>query len=66
MRDPERIGRLLGKIQECWIKYPDFRLCQLIINATQNYGDLWYVEDDDLEIAIDEFDKYLFNWNNRN
>jgi hypothetical protein len=58
MRDPKRIKRILNKIEECWNKYPDFRLGQLLINATQK-DILYYFEDDDLEVAIDAFDKML-------
>jgi uncharacterized protein YihD (DUF1040 family) len=59
MRDPKRIKRILDKIQVCWEKYPDFRLGQLILNAIQNDNFLYYIEDTDLEEAIDRFSEAL-------
>ena len=64
MRDPKRIKRILNKIEECWNKYPDFRLGQLLINATQK-DILYYFEDDDLEASIDLFSKMLDQMNSK-
>lgn len=53
MRDPKRIPRILGKIEEVWKKRPDLRLGQLIHNyASINY-DMFYLEDHVLEISLD-------------
>ncbi len=64
MRDPKRIKRILNKIEECWNKYPDFRLGQLLINATQK-DILYYFEDDDLEASIDLFSEMLDQMNSK-
>jgi hypothetical protein len=55
MRDPARIDRLLAKLGEIWREQPDLRLCQLIGNALRSNTDNYYVEDDQLEIALDEY-----------
>jgi uncharacterized protein YihD (DUF1040 family) len=53
MRDPKRIKVMLDLIRSVWEKYPDLRLCQLIINTRptnldtiDSFEDLFYVEDD--------------------
>lgn len=56
MRDIKRIKRILKKIEEIWIKNPDLRLCQLIGNCF-NAGDLYNVEDKELEKALDFYKK---------
>lgn len=57
MRDPQRIEPLLAKIRELWAMVPDWRLGQLLYNAsryleTTGYAhttiDLFNVEDDAL------------------
>ena len=35
-RDPARIDRMLAQLREIWIQVPDWRLGQLILNATGN------------------------------
>jgi hypothetical protein len=53
MRDPERIERVVNLLKFLWIKYPDLRLGQLIIDITYDTGvDLFYLEDDILEKKI--------------
>ena len=47
MRDPKRIPTVLQELARTWTKYPDMRLCQLIVNVT-NEKDPFYVEDDEL------------------
>ena len=50
MRELERIDRILNLIRVIWIKSPDQRLLQLLINnGVINDGNDWYLEDDDLE-----------------
>lgn len=49
MRDPKRIKRIIGHIQEIWESHPDLRLTQLIMNALQMHEDPYYIEDDHLE-----------------
>ncbi|MCK4788084.1 MAG: hypothetical protein KAV87_30300 [Desulfobacteraceae bacterium] len=56
MRDPERIPRILAKIQEIWQKYPDLRLGQLIVNVSPKHErNLFYAEDDELEHQLELF-----------
>lgn len=56
MRDPQRIGRMLRKLEVLWWNSPDLRLGQLISNINPNYvdADPFNVEDDDWEAAIDK------------
>lgn len=51
MRDPKRIDRILKNIEVLWKKYPDLRLCQLLGNCF-GPGDLYYIEDYELEAAL--------------
>lgn len=49
MRDVERIPKVLDKIKEIWLRYPDLRLCQLLENTKPtNLNDMYYIEDEDL------------------
>ena len=56
MRDPKTIKRILKKIERAWTRYPNLRLSQLLLNAT-NKNDIYYVEDDDLVAAISKYEK---------
>lgn len=52
MRDPERIDRIVGLLRDVWSKVPDWRLTQLVINASDtrhDCGPVFYLEDDELE-----------------
>lgn len=59
MRDPARIDRILGKLGGVWKQYPDLRLCQLLSNEAIAVGwpdhDLFYVEDELIESALDQY-----------
>lgn len=48
-KDPKRIYRILGLIEEVWGKNPDLRLYQLLGNCFHHTEDLYYVEDHELE-----------------
>ena len=49
MRDVERIPKVLDKIKEIWLRYPDLSLCQLLENTKPtNLNDMYYIEDEDL------------------
>lgn len=61
MRDPKRIKPILELIQKAWSKAPDLRLTQLLMNALGTSGDPYYIEDDELEIALKEYNKCLIN-----
>jgi uncharacterized protein YihD (DUF1040 family) len=52
MRDPKRIKRILTIVENIWEKNPDLRLTQLIMNALSMSSDPYYIEDDDLEKAL--------------
>lgn len=54
MRDPKRIERILGKLQDLWLAYPDLRFCQLMGNATYPIEDPFYLEDELFEKRIDD------------
>ena len=47
MRHPGRIPILLEEIRKAWELFPEQRLCQLIVNATNQFEPR-DVEDDDL------------------
>lgn len=47
MRDPKRIWPLCSALYALWMRFPDWRLGQLIENLT-GCSDNFYVEDDDL------------------
>ena len=59
MRDPKRIPRILSKIEQMWKERPDWRLGQLLENVKRCSGnedtDTFYVEDEAIEKAMDEF-----------
>ena len=57
MRDPNRIEPMLALIREIWYKYPDLRLTQLIMNALNMNQDPYYVEDEKLKKALEEYKK---------
>jgi hypothetical protein len=60
MRDPQRIDRIIEVLREAWHRFPDLRLNQLIINASDTpydcdkphecgLGLVYYIEDDTME-----------------
>ena len=51
MRDPKRIKELCNIIETVWEKVPDWRLSQLLYNATGKY-DIFYVEDDAIKNTL--------------
>jgi hypothetical protein len=59
MRDPQRIKPIISLIEEIWNKAPDLRLTQLIMNALGVNYDPYYIEDDDLEKALNEYNKMI-------
>ena len=61
MRDPQRIKPMLSLIQEVWEKAPDLRLSQLLMNALGINYDPYYIEDEDLLKALQEYNKALKN-----
>ena len=59
-RDPERINKILKKIEEIWKANPDLRFGQLFYIITCDV-DIFNIEDDELEKLIDKF-KEGKNW----
>ena len=62
MREPERIGRILDKLQRIWHLNEDQRLGQLILNLSRPHnswpplskGDTFNIEDDRWEELLDK------------
>lgn len=56
MRDPARIPKLLAKLQGYWETNSDLRLLQLLLNlmGDKEQDELFYLEDDEVEQALDE------------
>ena len=51
MRDPARIDGMLEVIRHAWMRYPDLRLGQLLVNAvrpSEPCPEVFYVEDSSL------------------
>jgi len=47
MRDPNRINEIIEALRDCWKKYPDLRLGQLIYNLNKSGNrDVFFPEDD--------------------
>lgn len=57
MRDPARIPLILAKLEKAWLAAPDLRLGQLIDNILHraNCDHPFYIEDDKMEAAIDDW-----------
>ena len=54
-RSPVRIDRMLDAIRKLWYTYPDLRLGQLIGNVIPVGIDPYFIEDDKLLEAIEEY-----------
>lgn len=50
MRDPNRIDEILAEVSKVWHRLPDWRLGQLISNASCSFGyeDPFFMEDEKL------------------
>jgi len=59
MRDPKRIKRILKEIERVWIKFPDFRLGQLLVNAVTDDCCIFYLEDEKLVSLLRDFDSRM-------
>lgn len=58
MRDPTRIPIVLEEIRKLWEHYPDWRLGQLIVNATGR-NDPFYTEDDMLVAHLQQLNREI-------
>lgn len=47
MRDPNRIPQIAALLEDVWKTHPDWRLGQLVVNATRG-TDPFHVEDSDM------------------
>ena len=56
MRNINRILKICKELEELWLKYPDLRLGQLILNVFSFKGDspLYFIEDEDLIQKLEE------------
>lgn len=56
MRDPNRIRRILPKVEALWSLQPDLRLGQLLVNLTPGHmgNDPFNLEDEELENILDK------------
>jgi len=53
MRDEKRIERICNALKELWMKTPDQRFGQMMINNGLMFdGELWHIEDDGWEKHI--------------
>ena len=64
MRDPERIARILGRVQRIWEANPDLRLGQLLVNAFLmadgiDGDDYFQTEDEALEVGLERLEQVL-------
>lgn len=59
MRDTERIDRIIELVRQAWNFVPDWRLGQLIANASRDCGweDPYFMEDDYLESELKDMVK---------
>lgn len=57
-RDPDRIGRILAKVEKYWREYPDLRMGQIISSAYQaEYNTLG--DPDPFAMEDEAFEEYL-------
>jgi len=62
-RDPARIAGLLKALEEVWRDYPDWRLGQIIVNATRYSRpsfvcpEIFHLEDDDMLKGMEDLVK---------
>jgi len=47
MRDPERIDVFLERLRKIWMRNPDLRFGQLVLNVSENIPLLYNIEDDE-------------------
>lgn len=59
MRNINRIPKITKEIEELWKTHcPDWRFGQLMYNFMKDYGDPFYLEDDEF---IEKLKEYLMN-----
>lgn len=55
MRDKKRINPFLKEIGKIWKTVPDWRFGQLIENFRRDYGDLFFLEEEEFLKNLKEF-----------
>jgi uncharacterized protein YihD (DUF1040 family) len=58
-RDPKRIDEVLNRLKRLWNTYPDFRFCQMLVCIVGVDQDPFYLEDEDLMTAIEDYQKQV-------
>ena len=63
MRELGRIPNIIDKLEAVWIKKPDLRLGQLLVNMAPERlnNDIYYWEDSDLEKQLDIIIENIIN-----
>ena len=51
MRDLQHIQLILASIEEAWLLHPNYRLGQLLVNAS-GVSDIFHMEDEVMEIHL--------------
>ena len=52
-RPVERVTRIAGLLRDLWVKYPQLRLGQLLVNVDKRFEtNPFFIEDDEAEAAI--------------
>lgn len=59
MRDPERMKTFLSEIEKLWKRVPDWRFAQLMCNFIREYGDPFYLEEEQFLKALKNYMVYL-------
>lgn len=52
MRDIDRIKPFLAELGEIWKKHPDLRFGQLMFNVFADFGDPFFLEEDEFLVAL--------------
>lgn len=55
MRDERRIPIMLDLLGQIWVKCPDMRLGQILVNATGHTGDMFHIEDTEVIDKLRDF-----------
>lgn len=58
-RSMARISEMVFLLEEIWVKCPDLRLGQLMVNLTGNEKNLFYMEDDEMLARMKAFRDYI-------
>jgi uncharacterized protein YihD (DUF1040 family) len=67
MRDPKRIKELLKQIETIWMKNPDLRFFQLLVNIfnLENGPYFYYLEDDKIIEELKQYDSQAKDTTNK-